>query len=59
MQSWLQRPTLTEVAWELDRLMEEVGAGGGYILSSSHDLQPGIPLENVPAVYDTVERRYR
>ena len=59
VQGWLQQATPAEVREEVDRLMDEVGAGGGYILSPSHNLQPDIPLENVLAVYDTVARRRR
>lgn len=37
--------------------MDEVGRGGGYILSPSHNIQPDTPLPNVLAVYGTVARR--
>ncbi|MCC6127349.1 MAG: hypothetical protein IT426_20500 [Pirellulales bacterium] len=57
VQGWLQRVTPLEVAAEIDRLMDEVGAGGGYILGPSHNLQPDTPLENVLAVYRTVAKR--
>lgn len=36
--------------------MEEVGAGGGYMLSPCHNIQPDTPTENVLAVYRTVAR---
>ena len=42
---------------EVDRLMDEVGRGGGYILGPSHQLQPDTPIENVLTVYRTVARR--
>jgi uroporphyrinogen decarboxylase len=37
--------------------MDVVGAGGGYILAPSHNIQPDTPLRNVLAVYETVARR--
>ena len=57
VQGWLQRATPAEIEREVDRLMDEVGAGGGFLLAPSHNLQPDTPLENVLAVYRTVARR--
>jgi uroporphyrinogen-III decarboxylase len=57
VQGWLQRATVQEIQREVNRLMEQVGAGGGFIISPSHHLQPDIPLENVLAFYRTVARR--
>lgn len=57
VQGWLQRATPKEIAAEVNRLMDEVGAGGGYILGPSHHLQPDTPLENVLTIYRTVAKR--
>ena len=57
VQGWLQRATPKEIEMEVDCLMDEVGAGGGYILAPSHHIQPDTPLENVLAVYQTVAKR--
>jgi uroporphyrinogen decarboxylase len=57
VQGWLQRSTPAEIEAECNRLMDEVGAGGGYILAPSHQIQPDTPVENVLAVYRTVARR--
>jgi uroporphyrinogen decarboxylase len=57
VQGWLQRARPGEIAAEVNRLMDEVGAGGGFILAPSHHIQPDTPLENVLAVYRTVARR--
>jgi uroporphyrinogen decarboxylase len=57
VQGWLQRSTPGEIEAEVNRLLDEVGAGGGYILAPSHHIQPDTPLENVLAVYRTVARR--
>lgn len=57
VQGWLQRATPKEVEAEVNRLMDEVGNGGGYILGPSHNIQPDTPLANVLAVYETVAKR--
>ena len=57
MQGWLQRATPTEIEAQVNRLMDEVGAGGGLILAPSHHIQPDTPLENVLAVYQAVAKR--
>jgi uroporphyrinogen decarboxylase len=57
VQGWLQNATAGQIVHEANRLMDEVGAGGGYILSPSHNIQPDVPLENVLTVYGTVARR--
>ena len=57
VQGWLQRTTPAAIEAEVNRLMDEVGNGGGYILAPSHNIQPDTPLENVLAVYETVAKR--
>ena len=57
VQGWLQRAAPGEIVAEVDRLMDEVGAGGGFLLAPSHNLQPDTPLENVLTVYRTVAKR--
>jgi uroporphyrinogen decarboxylase len=57
VQGWLQRATPRQIEAEIDRLIDEVGAGGGFILGPSHHIQPDTPLENVLAVYRAVARR--
>jgi len=60
VQGWLQRATVQEVKDEVNRLMDRVGQGGGYILAPCHNIQPDTPIENVLAVYEAVaERRGR
>ncbi|MBW2297118.1 MAG: hypothetical protein JRF32_05880 [Deltaproteobacteria bacterium] len=31
--------------------IEQMGEGGGYVLSSCHNIQPDVPLENVLALF--------
>jgi uroporphyrinogen decarboxylase len=57
VQGWLQRATPAEIEAEVFRLMDEVGADGGYILAPSHNIQPDTPLENVLAVYRAAAKR--
>ena len=57
VQGWLQRAAPEEIEREVNRLMDEVGAGGGFIIGPSHHIQPDTPLENVLAFYRTVARR--
>jgi uroporphyrinogen decarboxylase len=57
VQGWLQSATPPEIEREVNRLMDEVGRGGGYILGPSHQLQPDTPIENVLTVYRTVAHR--
>ena len=57
VQGWLQRATPTEIETEIERLMGEVGAGGGYLMGPSHNIQPDTPIENVLTFYRTVARR--
>ncbi len=57
VQGWLQRANPQEIEAETNHLMDEVGAGGGFILAPSHNIQPDAPLENVLAVYEAVAKR--
>ena len=49
----LPRGTQAEVIAETRRQAAVLGKGGGYILCSSHHIQPDTPVENVIAMYDT------
>ncbi len=57
VQGWLQHASVPEIEQEVDRLMDEVGLGGGFVLGPCHHVQPDTPVENVLAVYRTVARR--
>ena len=57
VQGWLQHASVQEIEQEVNRLMDEVGRGGGFVLAPCHQLQPDTPMENVLAVYRTVARR--
>lgn len=57
VQGWLQRANLGEVEQEVNRLMDEVGRNGGFILGPCHNIQPDTPMENVLALYSAVAKR--
>jgi uroporphyrinogen decarboxylase len=54
----LPRGTADEVRAEVRRLVDTLGRGGGFVLCSSHHLQPDTPVENVLAMYEPA-LRYR
>jgi len=56
VQGWLQRSAPDEIEREVHRLLEEVGRGGGFIISPCHNIQPDTPLENVLALYRAIAR---
>lgn len=39
------------VAAEVERLIEELGEGGGYVLGAVHNIQPDVPVENILTMY--------
>lgn len=45
--------TVTRVKEEVKRTIETLGPGGGYILCTSHNLQPDTPIDNILAMYET------
>jgi uroporphyrinogen decarboxylase len=50
--------TPDEVAAEVRRCVETLGENGGYVMCSSHHIQPDTPVENILAMYEP-ELRYR
>ena len=56
VQGWLQRAKPDEIEAEVNRLMEEVGNGGGFVLAPCHHIQPDTPIENVLALYGAVAK---
>lgn len=51
-QSTIHFGTPQEIHNEVQRLIQKMGRGGGYILAPAKSLQPGTPLENAIAVVD-------
>ncbi len=52
----LPRGTVQDVQDEVRARFRVLGAGGGYVLASSHHIQSDTPLENVLAMYDLALR---
>lgn len=55
VQHTLPQGTPEEVREEVRVRIGEMAPGGGYILSSSHRLQPDIPPENIIAMYEAAK----
>jgi len=54
-QSTLPFGTVAEVRETCRRLIREVGAGGGLLLSPTHVVEPEVPIENLLAFIETVK----
>jgi hypothetical protein len=46
--------TAEDVRKEVSARLHAFGKGGGYIFNTTHNVQAGIPIENVLAMYETV-----
>lgn len=57
VQKLLPYGTPDRIRQEATRLMDQIGEGGGFIISSSHDMTGDIPLENMVAFIETVRER--
>ena len=55
VQQLLPFGTPQQIRDEVRRLMDGVGAGGGYIVAPSHDMPGDIPLENLLAFVEAVQ----
>jgi len=56
VQHTLPEGTPEEVRAEVRARFGDLGAGGGYVLAPSHNLQPDVPTANVLAMYDEAAR---
>jgi uroporphyrinogen decarboxylase len=45
--------TPDEVREETKRRIKDLKENGGYVFSPIHNIQPGVPPENVKAMYET------
>jgi uroporphyrinogen decarboxylase len=52
----LPRGTVEDVKAEVSERIRVLGKNGGYIMASSHHIQPDTPLENVLAMYNLATR---
>lgn len=44
--------TTDEVKAEVKQRLKDFAPGGGYVLNAVHNLQPGVPVENIIALYE-------
>ncbi len=44
--------TVDDVEKMVEDMVEKLGEGGGYVLSSCHNLQPDVPVENILAMFN-------
>jgi len=47
----LPQGTTEDVRAEVERRIEDLGAGGGYVLGAVHNIQPDVAVENILAMY--------
>jgi uroporphyrinogen decarboxylase len=47
----LPKGTTEDVEAEVRRRIRDLAPGGGYILAAVHNIQPGVPVENIIAMY--------
>ena len=50
-QKILPRGSVSDVKLAVERTIEEMGEGGGYVLSAVHNIQPDVPTENILALF--------
>jgi uroporphyrinogen decarboxylase len=48
--------TVSEVRQAVKETIRWLAPGGGYILAAVHNIQPGVPAENIIAMYDTARQ---
>jgi len=58
VQTTLPFGTPKDVQQEVERYIQILGKGGGYILGPSHVIQAGTPPENIVALFDTATSYY-
>jgi uroporphyrinogen decarboxylase len=48
----LPKGSTQEVRAEVKRRIRDFAPGGGYVLGAVHNIQPGVPVENILAMYE-------
>ena len=57
IQELLPHGTPDQVRFEVQRLSEHIGAGGGYILGPAHSVMADAPVENIVALIEAVREQ--
>ena len=55
IQQILVNSSVDEIYLEVKRRMQDLGAGGGYIIAPCHNINVDIPLENTIAMFDAAQ----
>ena len=50
-QKILPRGSVKDVKKAVEELVEQMGEGGGFVLSAVHNIQPDVPLDNILAMF--------
>lgn len=53
----LPNGSLAEIREETERMIDTLAAGGGYVFSHVHNIQPGIAPEKIVAMYEVIKRK--
>lgn len=48
--------TPEDVAWDVEEKMKAFGPGGGFVFNPSHNISPGVPPENILAMFDVFHK---
>lgn len=48
--------TKEDVRREVTRRVQELSSDGGYVVASTHNIQPGVPPENMVEMFTTARR---
>jgi uroporphyrinogen decarboxylase len=51
-QNLVPRGTPADVRRMVERLIEDMGEGGGLVFANGHNIQPDVPVENILAMYE-------
>lgn len=57
VQNLLPHGTTEQVRSETSYLLQELGKGGGYVASPSHDIPSDVPAENIAALIETLNNQ--
>ena len=47
----LPRGSVEDVKQAVERCVEEMGEGGGYVVGAVHNIEPDVPVENILAMF--------
>ena len=50
-QDLLPNGATEDIKKEVERIIDILGENGGYVLGATHNIQPGVPLENIITMY--------